>query len=88
MYEFRLYVVGQTPKSTTVIENLKGLLESTFEGHYSLEVIDITENLEMAEKNNIVATPTLQKASPEPVRTVVGDLSDKETVLLALVLTS
>ena len=88
MYEFRLYVVGQTPKSTTVIENLKGLLESSFDGHYNLEVIDITENLEMAEKDNILATPTLQKASPEPVRTVVGDLSDKETVLLALVLTS
>ncbi len=88
MYEFRLYVVGQTPKSTTVVDNLKGLLESSFDGHYNLEVIDITENLEMAEKNNILATPTLQKASPEPVRTVVGDLSDKETVLLALVLTS
>ena len=88
MYEFRLYVVGQTPKSRAVIENLKGLLESTFEGHYNLEVIDITENLEMAEKDNILATPTLQKASPEPVRSIVGDLSDKETVLLALVLTS
>ena len=84
MYEFRLYVVGQTPKSTTVIENLKGLLESTFDGHYNLEVIDVTENLEMAEKDNILATPTLIKSSPPPERRVIGDLSDREKVLISL----
>ncbi len=84
MYEFRLYVVGQTPKSKTVIENLKGLLESTFDGHYNLEVIDITENLEMAQKDNILATPTLVKSSPPPERRVIGDLSDREKVLLNL----
>jgi len=84
MYEFRLYVVGQTPKSITVIENLKGLWESTFDGHYNLEVIDVTENLEMAEKDNILATPTLVKSSPPPERRVIGDLSDKEKVLLNL----
>jgi len=84
MYEFRLYVVGQTPKSTTVVDNLKGLLESTFDGHYNLEVIDITENLEMAQKDNILATPTLVKSSPPPERRVIGDLSDREKVLLNL----
>jgi len=84
MYEFRLYVVGQTPKSTTVIENLKEFLESTFDGHYNLEVIDVIENLEMAEKDNILATPTLIKSSPPPERRVIGDLSNREKLLLNL----
>ena len=84
MYEFRLYVVGQTPKSITVIENLKGLLQSTFDAHYNLEVIDVIENLEMVEKDNILATPTLIKSSPPPERRVIGDLSNREKVLLNL----
>lgn len=84
MYEFRFYVVGQTPKLITVVDNLKGLLESTFDGHYNLEVIDVTENLKMAEKDNIIATPTLVKSSPPPERRVIGDLSDREKVLLNL----
>lgn len=84
MYEFRFYVVGQTPKSITVVDNLKRLLESTFDGHYNLEVIDVTENLKMAQKDNIIATPTLVKSSPPPERRVIGDLSDREKVLLNL----
>ncbi len=84
MYEFRLYVVGQTPKSITVVDDLKGLLESTCDGHYTLEVIDVTENLEMAEKDNILATPTLIKSSPPPEKRVIGDLSNREKVLLNL----
>ncbi len=84
MYEFRLYVAGQTPKSTTVIENVKGLLKGTFDGHYNLEVIDVTEDPEIAHKDKILATPTLLRSSPPPERRVIGDLSDREKVLLYL----
>ncbi len=84
MYEFRLYVVGQTPKSITLGDDLKGLLESTFDGHYNLKVIDVIENPEMAEKDNILATPTLIKSSPPPEKRVIGDLSNREKVLLNL----
>ncbi len=87
MYEFKLYVIGQTPKSVEVIEELVKLLEDAFDSHYHLEVVDIIKNPELAEKDKILATPTLVKASPPPEKRVVGDLSDKETVLSALGLT-
>ena len=87
MYEFRLYLTGRTPKSLTVIEELTKLLEDAFDSHYNLEVIDIIENPELAEKAKILATPTLVKVAPEPVRRIIGDLSDTETVLSALGLT-
>jgi len=88
MYEFRLYVVGRTPKSIMAIENLKKLLEGALDGHYHLEVIDVTANPEVAEKDKIVATPTLTKVSPGPAGKVVGDLSNKDAVLFALGLTT
>ena len=87
MYEFKLYLVGQTPKSQTVIYELTKLLKDAFDDYYNLEVIDIIENPERTEKDRILATPTLEKVSPEPVRRIVGDLSDKEMVLSALGLT-
>ena len=87
MYEFKLYVVGQTPKSLTVVWELTKLLKDAFGDQYNLEVIDIIENPEQAEKDRILATPTLEKVSPEPVRRIVGNLSDKEMVLSALGLT-
>ncbi len=87
MYELKLYVVGQTPKSVEIIEELVKLLEDALDSHYHLNVIDVVESPQLAHKDNILATPTLQKVLPEPVRTIVGDLSDKETVLLALGLT-
>ncbi len=88
MYELKLYVIGRTPKSIEVIEELVRLLEDALEGHYDLEVIDIIESPELAEKDKILATPALEKVSPEPVRKIIGDLSDKERVLLALGLTA
>ncbi len=88
MYEFKLYLVGRTPKSLTVIEELTKLLKDAFDDHYNLEVIDIIENPEQTEKDRILATPTLEKVSPEPVRRIVGDLSDIERVLTALDLTA
>ena len=88
MYEFKLYVVGRTAKSTRTIEELKTLLTSAFDGHYRLEVIDVTQNPQLAQANKVLATPTLEKVTPEPARKVVGDLSNSETVLLALGLTA
>ncbi len=87
MYEFRFFVTGQTPKSRDLIEKLVTILQEAFDGHYHLDVIDIVEKPELAEQDKILATPTLEKVSPEPVRRIVGDLLEKETLLLALGLT-
>ena len=88
MHEFKLYVIGRTPKSIDVIEELVQLLEDALNSHYHLEVIDIIESPVLAEKAKILATPSLEKVSPEPVRKIIGDLSDKERVLLTLGLTA
>ena len=88
MYDFKLYLIGRTPKSVEVLEELVKLLEDALESHYHLEVIDIIESPELAEKDEILATPALEKVSPEPLRRIFGDLSDKERVLLALGLTA
>ena len=84
MYEFRLYVVGRTPESLMVTDELVKLLEDALDSDCSLEVIDVIENPELAEKAKILATPTLVKVAPEPVKRIIGDLSDKETILPAL----
>ncbi len=88
MYEFKLYVVGRTPKSVDIIEELVQLLEDALNSYYHLDVIDIIESPKLAEKGNIMATPALEKVSPEPVRKIIGDLSDKERILLTLGLTA
>jgi len=84
MYNLRLYVVGKTTKSLLAIENLKAILEDQFKGLYSLEIIDVFENPGLAEGDEILATPTLVKIFPEPIRKVIGDLSNEEKVLLGL----
>ena len=88
MYKFRLYVVGRTPRSVELIEESVKLLEYAFNGRYHLDVIEVIESPELADKNEIMATPALEKVSPEPVRKVIGDLSDKQSVLSALGLTA
>ena len=88
MYELKLYLIGRTPKSLTVIEEVARLLEDAFDSHYNLEVIDIIESPELAEKDKVIVTPTLERVSPEPVRRIIGGFSDKERVLLALRLTA
>ena len=88
MYELKLYIVDKTPKSIKVVSDLKQLLEDALRDRYSLKVIDVIEDPELAEQGGILATPTLEKVSPEPARKVIGDLSDKETVLAALGLTA
>ena len=90
MYKFKLYLYmsGETPPSVVSAYNLRVLLDKELKGQYSLEVINVLDNPQRAEEDNILATPTLVKASPPPEKRVVGDLSDKERVLMALGLTA
>lgn len=80
----RLYVTGSTPRSTRAIENLRRVLESELPDRYDLEVIDVYEHPEAAAEHQILAAPTLIKLLPEPVRRIIGDLSDTERVLRGL----
>ena len=84
MYELRLYIVGQTPSSIKATEDLRALLEDEFKDQYTLEVIDVLENPSLAEDDKIFATPTVIKRLPTPVRKIIGDLADREKVLLGL----
>ena len=83
-YVLKLYVMGQTANSKKVIENLKSILNDELNGFYSLKVIDVWEHPNLAEEDKILATPTLTKVLPLPVRKIIGDLSDKEKILLGL----
>jgi circadian clock protein KaiB len=83
-YVLRLYVTGITPRSTKAILNIKGICEEHLKGRYILEVIDIYQRPQLARDEQILATPTLIKKLPLPLRFLVGDLSDKEKVLIGL----
>lgn len=83
-YKLRLYITGRTPQSQRAIGNLRALCETELEGQYEIEVIDVLENPLLAENEKILATPTLVKRLPEPVRKIIGDLSDRQKVLLGL----
>lgn len=83
-YLLKLYITGTNPRTDRAIANLRQVCESDLKGDYSLDIIDVTENPEAAERDRILATPTLIKALPLPLRRVIGDLSDKDKVLLAL----
>lgn len=83
-YLLKLYVTGQTPRARIAIENLERLCREELAGQYQLEIIDVLEHPELAENDRILATPTLIKQLPPPLRRVIGDLSDKEKVLLGL----
>ena len=80
----KLYVMGQTPNSQKAIKNLKKVLAMELKGAYSLQVIDVLENPQLAEEDKILATPTVISLFPLPIRKIVGDLSDREKVLLGL----
>lgn len=84
IYELRLYVAGQTAKSATALQNLKKYCEEYLQGQYSIEVIDLLKNPQLAEGDQILAIPTLVKKVPEPVRKIIGDLSNEEKVLVGL----
>lgn len=80
----RLYVAGQTPKSIAAFANLKVICEEHLAGRYRIEVIDLLENPQLARGDQILAIPTLVRKLPEPVRKIIGDLSNTERVLIGL----
>jgi circadian clock protein KaiB len=85
-FKLRLFVAGETPKSTRAIANLKVLCELHLKGRYTIEVIDLLENPHLARGNQIVAIPTLEIKLPKEVRKIIGDLSDTDRVLVGLAL--
>jgi circadian clock protein KaiB len=80
----KLYVTGQTPRTQLAVANLKRICEEDMHGQYELQIIDVLEHPQQAEDDRILATPTLIKQLPPPLRRVIGDLSDKHKVLLGL----
>ena len=83
-YLLKLYVTGSSPRAEAAIRNLRRICEDELDGRYELEIIDVLENAEAAETDRVLATPTLIKQLPPPLRRVIGDLSDREKVLLGL----
>lgn len=83
-YVLKLYVAGNTANSVRALKTLKKILEQEFQGVYALKVIDVLKNPQLAEEDKILATPTLSKILPPPVRKIIGDLSDRERVLIGL----
>jgi circadian clock protein KaiB len=84
MWELRLYVAGQTPKSMTAFANLKKLCEEHLKGKYRIEVIDLLQNPQLARGDQIFAIPTLVRKLPPPLKKIIGDLSNTERVLVGL----
>jgi circadian clock protein KaiB len=83
-WELRLYVAGQTPKSLTAFANLKKLCEEHLAGRYRIEIIDLLEHPQLAAGDQIVAIPTLVRQLPQPLKKIIGDLSNTERVLVGL----
>jgi circadian clock protein KaiB len=83
-WELRLYTAGQTPNSLAAIKNLKKVCEEHLAGRYEIEVIDLLKNPRLAKDDQIVAIPTLVRKLPDPVRKIIGDLSDTERALVGL----
>src|ERR1044072_3129485 len=84
-WQLRLYVAGQTPKSIRAFGNLKRLCEEHIAGQYTIEVVDLLKNPTLARGDQILAIPTLVRKLPEPIRKIIGDLSNTERVLVGLV---
>ena len=83
-FELRLYVAGNTTKSATALRNLKRYCEEHLKGLYVIEVIDLLQQPQLAEGDQIFAIPTLVRKVPEPIRKIIGDLSNEEKVLVGL----
>ncbi len=82
--KLRIYVTGKSSRSSHALEHLQNICEKELAGQVDLEVIDVLENPEMAEEDKILATPTLIRELPPPLRKIVGDLSDRDKVLVGL----
>lgn len=83
-YNLRLYVAGATPKSMAAMDNLKNICETHLRGRYRIEVIDLVKNPKLARDHQILALPTLVRQLPNPIRKIIGDLSNTERVLVGL----
>ena len=83
-WNLRLYVAGQTPRSMSAFQNLKNICEEYMKGQYNKEVIDLMENPTLARGDQILAIPTLVRKLPQPIRKIIGDLSNTERVLVGL----
>jgi circadian clock protein KaiB len=83
-WNLRLYVAGQTPKSIAALANLKRVCEEHLAGKYNIEVVDLLVNPQLARGDQIVAIPTLVRKLPEPMRRIIGDMSNTERVLVGL----
>lgn len=83
-WELRLYVAGQTPRSLAALQNLRWLCEEHLKGRYVIEVVDLLVNPQLAREDEILALPTLVRKLPEPLRKIIGDLSNTEKVLVGL----
>lgn len=84
LWQLRLYVAGQTPKSLAAFSNLKEICETHLNGRYRIEVIDLIERPHLSKGDQILAIPTLVRKLPQPVRKIIGDLSDANRVLIGL----
>jgi circadian clock protein KaiB len=83
-WQLRLYVAGITTRSTTALRNLRRICEEHLAGRYSIEVVDLLVHPQLAEGDQILAVPTLVRKLPEPIRKIIGDLSQEERVLVGL----
>lgn len=83
-WELRLYIAGRTQKSMAAFANLKRICEEHLQGQYRIEVVDLLKNPQLARGDQILAVPTLVRKLPEPVRKIIGDLSNEERVLVGL----
>ncbi len=83
-WNLRLYVAGQTPRSLTAFKNLKEICEEYLKGQYHIEVVDLMENPTLARGDQILAVPTLVRKLPQPIRKIIGDLSNTDKVLVGL----
>jgi circadian clock protein KaiB len=84
VYELRLYIAGQTRKSITALANLRRLCEQHLAGQYRIEIIDLLQHPDQAQRDQILAIPTLVRRLPEPIKRIIGDLSNSERVLVGL----
>jgi circadian clock protein KaiB len=87
-YELRLYLAGHSPRSVRAVENLRRTCEEYLAGRYRIELVDLLENPQLARGDEIIAVPTLVRKLPQPVRRIIGDLSDTEKLLIGLQLRS
>jgi circadian clock protein KaiB len=83
-WQLRLYIAGETAKSVTALKNLRQYCETHLKGQYTIEVIDLLVKPQLAEGDQILAIPTLVRKVPEPIRKIIGDLSNEEKVLVGL----